>query len=112
MLDQQQTLYIYEQLLAISSEMLEAANQGDWDKMCQLQTDCSKEINTLKREGVAVSYTDQQRDRKIELIQKILANDKAIRDIANPWLKELSTLLHTTDKQMKLANAYQNPSSY
>lgn len=112
MLDHQQTIRIYEQVLALSTQMLEAANQGDWETMNQLQNHCSAQIEVLKNEGGAMSLSGPERDRKIELIQKILANDKAIRDIADPWLKELSNLLQNTDNQMKLARSYQNPNPY
>lgn len=107
MLDKQQTIDLYERVLHISTQMLEAANQGDWDTVSQLQDYCSEQIEILKSNGPVPPLSGDDRDRKVEMIQQILANDKAIRDISTPWLKELSNLIHTTDNQIKMLGSYQ-----
>ena len=37
-----------------------------------------------------------------QLIQDIMKNDRAIRDITHPWMNELSTLINTIGTQHKL----------
>lgn len=109
MLDHQQTLAVYQDVLEISEQMLEAALRGDADSLYSLQQQCAQHVEYLRLEGAATGTNNEEREHKILLLQQILANDKAIRDIANPWLKELSKLLHTTDNQLKINRHYQTP---
>lgn len=109
MLDLQQTLTIYQNLLNLSEQMLEAAIKRDVDSLHQLQMQCACHVDHLREAGAATGVNDAERAAKVALLQQILANDKAIRDIAQPWLKELSQLLQTTDTQLKINRHYQNP---
>ena len=48
----------------------------------------------------------EQRERKINLLKKILRDDRLIRDATQPWLKELQALMRNTGNQRKLARHY------
>ena len=107
MLNAQQTITLYQEVLNISAQMLDAATDGDWEKMTTLQDDCSDHIDQLKRQGPPIALSGIDRDYKIALIHQILANDKAIRDITMPWMKELSALIQRTNSELKLTHSYQ-----
>lgn len=108
MLDSRQTLAIYENVLFITSQMLEAAQQRDWQQMAALEKRCSQQVEIIKIEGSAETLTGDLRDKKVQLIRDILDNDRAIRDITHPWLNELSALINTMGTQRKLEMAYSN----
>lgn len=107
MLNPQQTITLYQEMLDISTQMLDAATHGDWEKMSALQEHCSINIDRLKRQGPPIALSGVDREYKVAMIHQILANDKAIRDITMPWMKELSKLIHRTDTELKLAHSYQ-----
>lgn len=46
------------------------------------------------------------RQHKVELIQKILADDKEIRNLVEPWMQQLSALINSTGAERKLSRAY------
>ncbi len=46
------------------------------------------------------------RDRKVKIIQKILADDREIRNITEPWMTRLSMQINSVGAKRKLANAY------
>lgn len=99
MLNSQQTLAAYENLLMITQKMLEAAKIGDSQQMHYLEDRFNYHIRTIINAGGPVKLTGELRHKKIQLLHHILENDKAIRDITDPWLKELSSLINNINGQ-------------
>ncbi len=54
----------------------------------------------------AVPLTGVSRARKVAIIKKILADDKEIRNITEPWMNKLSMLINSTGTERKLNRAY------
>ena len=46
--------------------------------------------------------------RKVQIIKQILAHDREIRTIAEPWMTKLSQLINSTSAERKLSQAYGN----
>lgn len=111
MLNPEQVLSIYEEMYSISLEMLAAASLNDWDLLSNLQTQTAEQVAILQDQAPALSATDANREQLTKLIEQILDNDAAIRNIAEPWLKELSKQLHSADNEVKLARSYQSMNS-
>ena len=42
------------------------------------------------------------------MIRKILADDRAIRDLTSPWMAKLGAMLQSTGAERRLASAYGN----
>lgn len=97
---------IYEKVASISSQMLTAAQNNDWDKLALLESACTEQITILKRDPQKMPLTVEQRGHKVRIIQTILENDRRIRDITDPWMSELSTLMHSASAERKLNRAY------
>lgn len=97
---------VYENVASISSQMLDAARRGDWDQLSVLERACSEQVGILKGTCHPVALSTQQRDRKVRLIQGILENDRLIREITDPWMSQLSTLMQSTNAERKLNRAY------
>lgn len=112
MLDNRQNLVPYETVFAISNEMLAAAQQKDWQQMADLEFRCSLLIEQIKNQSLISDLNDELRERKVQLIRAILENDRAIRQITDPWLHELSVFINSLGNQRKLDSAYAQSSSF
>lgn len=105
-MDYEDMIAIYENVAGISSQMLAAARNNDWDKLALLELACTEQITILKRQNQQTPLTVEQRGRKVRIIQTILENDRLIRDITDPWMSQLSTLMHSASAERKLNRAY------
>ena len=82
----------YEAIAAISARMLAAARKALWNDLIELQDEYRLLVETLKEVDASVSLDEGERLRKYDLIRQILADDAAIRDLANPSIARLSML--------------------
>lgn len=105
-MNNQKVIFLYEAVAAITDQMLTAARNGDWDKLKALQARCASQVDELKTGEAPVPLTGAMRERKVAIIQKILADDREIRSIVDPWMTELSMLINSTGMKRKLHNAY------
>jgi flagellar protein FliT len=106
MLNNDEVMSLYENVSRLTGAMLQAAKQQDWEQLNSLETQCSHEINVLKVNGPAAPLMGALRIRKIEILEKILSDDKAIRDATQPWMTELQALIRNTGTRRKLEQGY------
>ncbi len=99
-------LALYEAVSTITDQMLHAARQGDWDKLIALEAHCARHVQTLKDGEPPIPLTGANRERKVKIIHKILADDREIRNLAEPWMAHLSQMINSTRTERKLSNAY------
>ncbi len=95
----------YETMAAQSRAMLVAARESDWDEVVRLERDCARIVGDLKARGEP-PLTDVERKRKMEIIRAMLADDAEIRDLAQPWLAQLSKLISNTAARRNIDRAY------
>ena len=105
-MNSQEVIALYETVAVITDKMLVAARSGDWDEVAVLESDCASHVQTLKQGEPPAPLTGDIRLRKVQIIKKILADDRAIRDIAEPWMARLSQLMHSSGTERKLSQAY------
>ncbi len=106
MVNAQQVIEIYENVSQLTGKMLDAARSRDWEALAELESRCASHVNVLRESEGPVLLQGESRIRKVSLIRKILADDRAIRDITEPWMAELSALMASTRTERKLNNAY------
>jgi len=82
----------YEAVAAISCRMLMAARRALWNDLAHLQEEYRHLVEALRNADYEVKLDDAERLRKYALIRQILADDAAIRDLANPRMANLSAL--------------------
>jgi flagellar protein FliT len=82
----------YEAIAAISARMLVAARCALWHDLVPLQEEYRMLVDALKEAETGVRLDDIERARKFDLLRRILADDAAIRDLANPRMATLSAL--------------------
>ncbi len=110
-----QAIALYESVAEITSKMLAAARNSDWEGLCTLESVCASQVRMLKSvESAAAAenaengapLTDATRLRKRALIEQILADDRGIRQLTESWMGQLSSLLNRGRVERQLSMAY------
>jgi len=82
----EEVIALYEKLSRLTRQMLAAARSRDWDTLQRLQQDGAAEIDAISCRLPALS--GELRARKVRLLQAILADDREIRAITEPWMEQ------------------------
>jgi flagellar protein FliT len=80
----------YEAIAAVSARMLAAARKALWNDLIELQEEYRALVDMLREMDAGAPLSENERGRKFDLIRQILADDAAIRDLANPSVARLS----------------------
>jgi flagellar protein FliT len=80
---------MYEQLAGLTAKMTLAARAGDWRSLAALEQQCASHQQAVQA-GVP-PLTGEARSRKIALMKQIMANDRAIREVTEPWINKVLT---------------------
>jgi flagellar protein FliT len=88
-----QLLQYYEAIESASEQMLEAAREGDWDRVVKLEGACALLIEQLKQAAASRQLGHEERQLKGRIMKRILGNDAEIRTLAEPWLEDLDRLM-------------------
>jgi flagellar protein FliT len=98
-------LTMYENVAEITGEMAAAARGCDWDRLAELEANCARQMAFLMR-VTPPELTAEDRQRKVGIIRQILQHDREIRDLAVPWMQQLTSLIGSARNERKLAGAY------
>ncbi len=101
-----QVINNYESLSAITSRMRDAAEHGEWDALVDLEQQCSRHVATMKPMDAATALDETARQRKIQLIKKILADDAEIRNRTEAWMGQLQRIMQSNRQEQRLHQAY------
>jgi flagellar protein FliT len=82
-----EVLSMYENIAGLTNQMAAAARIGDWNGLGKLEGQCATEARAAGNGVPALS--GGQRLRKIDLLKQILANDREIRDLTDPWMNSI-----------------------
>lgn len=103
-----EVMRLYGAIANQSQAMLDAAQAGDWDALCEAEEVCSHLIAELQalKEAQQLRLNELERNQHIAYLKKILADDAAIRDITEPRLRQLEEFLRASSNTQKLSNSY------
>lgn len=88
------TLPYYESIGQVSQLMLLSAREGDWEGVYDAERCAASLIRRLHSASVPREDLDEAgRKRKREIMRQVLAEDALIRDLANPWLRQVDACL-------------------
>jgi flagellar protein FliT len=104
-MNSQEVVSLFEAIAVLTDEMVVAARNGNWMQLATLENACAQHIATIKCSENEIAQ-GAVRERKIQVIQKILADDRAIRNFTEPWMEALSMQISSVKTKRKLANAY------
>lgn len=88
-------LSIYEKLAGLTGRMAEAARSDDWESFSRLESQCELQAESLSHESVPALSGDS-RQRKVDLLKAILANDRAIREVTDSWQVQLAGIMQAS----------------
>jgi flagellar protein FliT len=88
-----EVLSMYENIAGITSRMAVAAQAGDWNGVARLEDQCADQASAAAAAGVP-PLAGAQRLRKIDLLRQIMANDRAVREVTEPWMGQLERVMH------------------
>jgi flagellar protein FliT len=95
----------YESLSELTGTMLNAASQGEWDHLAELEVRCKGYVGSLM-EAAPVALNQSEQRTKVAIIRTILQNDAKIRALTEPRLHELQQRLHMTRTGQRSIDAY------
>ena len=95
----------YQHLSNITAQMRTAAVQGEWDLLVELENKCSQFAEKMKQQDLA-PVDENIRLQKVALINKILADDAAIRDQTLPWMAQLQRNIQGARSEQRVKQAY------
>jgi flagellar protein FliT len=76
-------LSLYETLSCLSSCMLEAARAGEWEAVTAAERGCRAVVDRLRALGVQPLLPSEAAAKRV-ILMKLLAEDREIRDLAQP----------------------------
>lgn len=82
----------YERLAGLTAQMAEAALARNWNDFETLENQCAKQVEyakTLKK----TPLTGEPLRRKIRLLKEIMAHDRNIREMTEPWQQQLPSVM-------------------
>ena len=83
---------MYEEIAGLSNQMVHAARTSDWDGLGDLEQQCAVPASRVATEGVP-ALSGAPRLRKIDLLKQILANDREVRTITEPWMTQMANIM-------------------
>ncbi len=96
----------YQEIALITSDMLSAAQTGDWDAAMAFGQQYCEQVERLRLTDNSVPLDEAGRAMKYDLLVRILENDALTRDLALPQLARLGELLGRMKRQQTLLSAY------
>lgn len=79
--------------------MLKAARAKNWPKITELEALCALEIEKITH-AAPKPATGAALQSKIASIHKILAHDREIRELLNPWMLRMDAMFSGKTKPM------------
>lgn len=101
-----QIIEVYEDIQAASRDMLNAARASNWHELTALETKCRAKVASLIGAEPHEPLSPAQQQRKSEIVRQVLADDAAIRNLAEPWMAQLQHILGSASQEQKLHKAY------
>ena len=89
----QQAFTLYQELEALSIQMLEAARSNDWSQVTALEQSCRAHMNRLRALNAPESMDKVQRRERLKILKHIVEIDGEIRKLAHPWTGRVEALL-------------------
>lgn len=102
----QEVVTVYEAMVGITEQMVQAAESSDWDRLVELEQACAAYTRQLKASEPTLALAGDNRERKVRAIRQMLDDDRRIRDLTMPWMAQLSALISNSGNQRRVSHAY------
>ncbi len=105
-MDKNAIITVYEKVSGVMDLMVQAAEANEWDMLTELESQCSAYVSVLKTNDSHEGLSEDEARHKISIIQKILDDDRRIRELTEPRIKELGDLIRHSATARKVNRAY------
>lgn len=85
-----EVLSMYENVANLTGQMAMSARASDWESLGRLEKQTAASTAIVAAGAIVPPQEGAARQRKIDLLKQILANDRAIRDVSEPWLNQVA----------------------
>lgn len=96
---------LYQQMSALSADMVAAAQAQDWERLVELERAVSSLRDVLMADDGG-NLDENDRIAKAALIQRILDDDAEIRRHTEPWMEHVRKFLGDGARQRQVQKAY------
>jgi flagellar protein FliT len=86
-------LALYECMSELSSRMVTAARENNWDMLVSLEQQVASLRDRLPANDAHATLDAGERSRKVALVKRILADDAEIRRHTEPWMEQVQQFL-------------------
>lgn len=97
---------IYEDMSALSAQMVTAARAQDWETLVGLERSVASLRKTLENDEDGNALSGIELERKRALIQRILEDDAEVRRHTEPWMEHVRQFLGDTSRRKRVERAY------
>jgi len=101
-----QVIANYELLSALTVQMRNAAQQGAWDQLISIESQRTALLADMKPVDAVVKLDETAQRRKVQLIEKILADDAQTRNYTQVWMSQLQLNIDSNSTEQRLRQAY------
>jgi len=105
-MEQQNSIAIYEAIAELTSRMLNAAKEQDWDTLTELENRSAQLVDKLKYFKDLEPLSGNATQQKVATIKRILVDDREIRDLVSPRMARLSSMISSSHTGKKVTRAY------
>jgi flagellar protein FliT len=105
-MDRKAILAVYDKVSGVMGLMVQAAEANDWDMVTELEPQCTAYVDALRASDNHDGLTEDEMQYKMSIIQKILDDDRRIRELLQPWMKELSDLICSSANSRRINRIY------
>lgn len=102
-------LAAYENLWLLTRQMLDAAQNGDWDVLLEAELKRNAWVERMRLQNVSSIKNTVEQQKAGEIIRHILAADSEIKTLTEAWKGELQEILGSIGTEKKLSKAYETP---
>lgn len=103
---QAQVIANYETLATLTSQMHETARCGEWKLLIDYEQQRSELIAAMKPLDAETRLDESTRQRKNELITRVLAHDAEIRKLVQAWMDECDLSMQSSAQELRLLREY------
>lgn len=96
----------YESLASLTRRMREAVDQGEWDKLVDLEQQCSHHVANIKLADDTAVLDNVSQQSEIQLIRKILEDDTYIRNSTESWMAQMKIVMQSQRQEQRLNQSY------
>jgi flagellar protein FliT len=101
-----QVIANYESLSALTRQMRRAAAHEEWDQLINIEQQRGKLVAAMKPLDAEAKLDEAARQRKNQLITKVLADDAEIRSLAQAWMGQLQLSMQSNLQELRLLKEY------